>query len=65
MSNTTQTLVDMVNTFEVESEKFWNGNNTAGRRARKHLLEIARYAKTERKRIAEENNIRKASKTAS
>lgn len=62
MSNNTQTLNDIVTVYAAEAEKFWSGNNSAGSRARKALQEIGKYAKTERKRIQEEKNARKAAK---
>ena len=64
MSNNTQILNDHVTVFAAEAEKFWNGNNAAGSRARKALQEIIKYGRTERKRIQEEKNARKAAKTA-
>ena len=30
MSNNTQILTDIVNTYAGEAEKFWGGNNAAG-----------------------------------
>jgi hypothetical protein len=65
MPNTTETLKQLVETFAVEAEKFYSGNNAAGSRARKALQEIGKYAKTERKTIQEEKNARKAAKTVS
>jgi len=62
MSNNTQILTDIVATYSMEAEKFWSGNNAAGSRARKALQEIGKYVKTERKRIQEEKNSRKAAK---
>jgi len=64
MSNNTQILTDHVNVFAAEAEKFWNGNNAAGSRARKALQEIIKYGRTERKRIQEEKNARKAAKAS-
>jgi len=64
MSNNTQILTDVVNTFSAEAEKFWGGNNAAGSRARKSLQEIIKYGRAERKRIQEEKNARKASKAS-
>lgn len=64
MSNNTQILTDHVNSFAVEAEKFWSGNNAAGSRARKALQEIIKYGRAERKRIQEEKNTRKAAKAA-
>jgi uncharacterized protein (UPF0333 family) len=62
MSNNTQTLNDAVTTYAAEADKFWNGNNAAGSRARKALQEIGKYVKTERKRIQEAKNARKVAK---
>jgi hypothetical protein len=64
MSNNTQILTDHVNAFATEAEKFWGGNNAAGSRARKALQEIIKYGRTERKRIQEEKNSRKAAKAS-
>ena len=64
MSNNTQILTDIVTTFSAEAEKFWNGNNAAGSRARKALQEIIKYGRSERKRIQEEKNARKAAKAS-
>ncbi len=63
MPNTTDTLKQLVETFAVEAEKFYGGNNAAGSRARKALQEIGKYTKAERKAIQEEKNSRKAAKT--
>ena len=63
MPNTSETLKQLVETFAVEAEKFYSGNNAAGGRARKALQEVAKYAKAERKAIQEEKNARKAAKT--
>jgi hypothetical protein len=62
MPNTTATLTELVNTFTVEAEKFYNGNNAAGSRARKALQEIIKYGRSERKNIQEEKNARKTAK---
>ena len=62
MPNTTDTLKQIVETFAVEAEKFYGGNNAAGSRARKALQEIGKYTKAERKAIQEEKNSRKAAK---
>jgi hypothetical protein len=59
MSNTSEQLKSIVETFATEAEKFWGGNNAAGTRARKALQEVIKYAKEERKRIQEEKNNRK------
>jgi hypothetical protein len=62
MPNTSNTLTELVSTFATEAEKFYNGNNAAGARARKALQEIIKYGREERKRIQEEKNSRKAAK---
>jgi hypothetical protein len=59
MSNTTEQLKTIVETFATEAEKFWGGNNAAGTRSRKALQEIIKYSREERKRIQEEKNNRK------
>lgn len=59
MSNTSEQLKNIVETFTAEAEKFWGGNNAAGTRARKALQEIIKYSREERKRIQEEKNNRK------
>lgn len=59
MSNTSEQLKAVVETFATEAEKFWGGNNAAGTRARKALQEIIKYSREERKRIQEEKNSRK------
>jgi len=60
MSNTSEQLKTVVETFSTEAEKFWGGNNAAGTRARKALQEIIKYSREERKRIQEEKNNRKS-----
>jgi len=62
MPNTSATLTEIVNIFTVEAEKFYNGNNAAGARARKALQEVIKYGREERKRIQEEKNARKTAK---
>ena len=59
MSNTSEQLKSIVETFSTEAEKFWGGNNAAGTRARKALQEAIKYSREERKRIQEEKNNRK------
>jgi len=64
MPNTSETLKQLTDTFTTEADKFYNGNNAAGSRARKTLQEIGKYAKAERKAIQEEKNSRKAAKSS-
>ena len=59
MSNTSESLKTIVETFATESEKFWGGNNAAGTRARKALQEVIKYSRDERKSIQAEKNKRK------
>lgn len=56
---TSQQLLDALEAFRVEDEKFTAGNGAAGTRARKALLEIAKLAKTRRAEITEKKNARK------
>lgn len=56
------TLQEHVATFTEEYEKFSNGNNSAGTRARKALQEVIKFAKEARKAVQEEKNERKAKK---
>lgn len=62
MSNTTETVKSIVETFAAENDKFWGGNNAAGTRARKALQELIKTARDIRKQIQEEKNKRKGSK---
>ena len=55
-----QELLNAVEAWKVEDEKFVAGNNAAGTRARKALQEIAKLVKTRRTEITEEKNARKA-----
>jgi hypothetical protein len=62
MSETSQQLLDAVEAWKVEDEKFASGNNVAGTRARKMLQEVARLVKARRGEITEEKNSRKEAK---
>jgi hypothetical protein len=55
-------LLNAVEMWKVEDEKFSSGNNAAGTRARKALQEIAKLVKTRRSEITEEKNARKEAK---
>jgi hypothetical protein len=57
-----QELLNAVDAWKVEDEKFAAGNNAAGTRARKALQEIAKLVKTRRGEITEEKNARKEAK---
>ena len=54
-----QELLNAVEAWKVEDEKFSAGNNAAGTRARKALQEVAKLVKTRRTEITEEKNARK------
>lgn len=54
-----QDLLNAVDAWKVEDEKFAGGNNAAGTRARKALQEVARLVKVRRGEITEERNARK------
>jgi hypothetical protein len=62
MSDTTQQLLDAVEAWKAEDEKFVAGNNAAGTRARKALQEVAKLVKTRRTEITDEKNARKEAK---
>ena len=57
-----QELLNAVEAWKVEDEKFVAGNNAAGTRARKILQEVARLVKARRGEITEEKNARKEAK---
>lgn len=57
--SSSQDLLNAVEAWKVEDEKFSAGNNAAGTRARKALQEIAKLVKTRRVEIIEEKNSRK------
>lgn len=59
-----QQLLDAVEVWKVEDEKFAAGNGTAGVRARKALQEVAKLVKARRAEITEEKNARKEAKAA-
>ncbi len=60
--STSQELLNAVEAWKVEDEKFTGGNNAAGTRARKMLQEVARLVKARRGEITEEKNARKEAK---
>ena len=60
--STSQELLNAVEEWKVEDEKFTAGNNAAGTRARKALQEVGRLVKTRRCEITEEKNSRKEAK---
>ncbi len=55
-------LLNAVEAWKVEDEKFAAGNGAAGTRARKALQEIAKLVKTRRGEITDEKNFRKEQK---
>jgi hypothetical protein len=55
-----QELLSAIEAWKVEDEKFTEGNNAAGTRARKALQEVGKLVKTRRGEITEEKNSRKA-----
>ena len=62
MSQTSQELLNSIEKWKVEDEKFTAGNNAAGTRARKALQEVSKLVKTRRGEITEEKNARKEAK---
>lgn len=61
--NTTEQIQTQFDTFLKEDQKFNDGNNAAGTRARKALAEISKLIKQRRNEITAEKNQRKESKT--
>ena len=59
-----QELLNAVEAWKVEDEKFAAGNNAAGTRSRKALQEISKLVKARRTEITEEKNARKEAKAA-
>ena len=59
---TSQELLNAVEVWKVEDEKFTAGNNAAGTRARKALQEVGKLIKTRRGEITEEKKSRKEAK---
>jgi hypothetical protein len=57
-----QELLNAIEAWKVEDEKFSGGNNAAGTRARKALQEVAKLVKSRRTEITEEKNARKEAK---
>jgi hypothetical protein len=57
-----QELLNAVEAWKVEDEKFTAGNNAAGTRARKALQDIAKLVKARRVEITEEKVTRKEAK---
>ena len=56
--NIHEQLVNLFDTYTTETEKFTNGNKSAGTRARKALSEIAKLCKTRRAEIQDIKNDR-------
>ena len=54
-----QELLSAIEAWKVEDEKFAEGNNAAGTRARKALQEVSKLVKARRTEITEEKNARK------
>jgi len=49
-------IVNLFETYQVETEKFNKGNKSAGTRARKALSEISKLCKVRRQEIQEQKN---------
>lgn len=56
MSKISAQIVELVEQFKLEDEKFSKGNNAAGTRARKALMEIKKACDARRKEIQESKN---------
>jgi hypothetical protein len=62
MNDTVNQIKELVNQWELNDEKFQNGNASAGTRARKALSELAKAIKSRRKEITEIKTQRKEDK---
>jgi alkylhydroperoxidase family enzyme len=62
--SSSQELLNAVEAWKVEDEKFNKGNSSAGTRARKALQEIAKLVKARRNEITEEKAARKEAKAS-
>jgi hypothetical protein len=62
--SSSQELLNAIEAWKVEDEKFTKGNASAGTRARKALQEISKLVKTRRAEITEEKTARKEAKAA-
>ncbi len=56
MSKITNQIAELVTQFQEEDSKFESGNNAAGTRARKALMEIKKLCDARRKEIQESKN---------
>jgi len=56
MSEVHSNILEQVEAYTAESEKFAGGNKAAGTRARKALMEITKLAKDRRKEIQDIKN---------
>lgn len=65
MSDSTEQMKTVLNSYLSENDKFVGGNSAAGTRARKALAELGKLVKARRNEITAEKNARKASKSAS
>jgi predicted nucleotidyltransferase len=63
MTETITRLEEAFTSWKLEDEKFVNGNNAAGTRARKALQEISKMVKERRQEISAEKVARKESKS--
>ncbi len=56
MSKVSEQIVQLVQDFQAEDAKFEGGNNAAGTRARKALMEIKKLCDSRRKEIQSSKN---------
>lgn len=62
MAKTTEQIMEAVNQWKAEDDKFSSGNSAAGTRARKALAELSKLIKARRNEITAEKNARKAAR---
>lgn len=56
MSKTSAKIIEAIEAFKIEDEKFSSGNKAAGTRARKALMEVKKLSDARRKEIQSEKN---------
>ena len=62
MSDSTDQMKAVLESYLAENNKFVGGNSSAGTRARKALAELGKLVKARRNEITAEKNARKAAK---
>jgi len=64
MSDSTDQMKTVLESYLAENDKFVGGNSAAGTRARKALAELGKLVKSRRNEITAEKNARKEAKAS-